>query len=118
MTIQECYEKMGGNYAEVVGRLRTDERVQKFLMLFMKDTSFQDLQHGIETNNVEEAFRAAHTLKGICGNLSLTKLLTIAEELTEALRGKPAVGPDVPPLYENAKAAYESIMQAIKDLAQ
>ena len=117
MTIQECYAAMGGNYYEVAGRLRTDERDQKFLMLFLKDTSFSDLTHGIETGNVEEAFRAAHTLKGICGNLSLTKLLTLAESLTEALRGKAAVGPDVAPLYAEAKEAYSTIMQAIQSLA-
>lgn len=118
MTIQECYEKMGGNYGEVVGRLRTDERVQKFLMLFLKDTSFSDLANGIETGNVELAFRAAHTLKGICGNLSLTKLLALSESLTEALRGKSEVGPDVAPLYAEAKEAYDTIIQAIQSLAQ
>ena len=118
MTVQECYAAMGGNYDEVVGRLRTDERVQKFLMLFLKDTSFSDLENGIRSGNVEEAFRAAHTLKGICGNLSLTKLLALAEELTEALRGKAAIGADVPPLFQTAKETYGVIMQAIRSLAQ
>ena len=118
MTIQECYAKMGGNYDEVVGRLRTDERVQKFLMLFMKDTSFSDLKANIESGNAPEAFRAAHTLKGICGNLSLTKLLELAESLTEALRNKSTIEPEVAPLYASAKEAYDEIIQAVSGLIQ
>ena len=31
MTIRECYDAMGGNYADVEGRLRTEERIKKFV---------------------------------------------------------------------------------------
>ena len=31
MTVKECYEAMGADYDDVMGRLRKDERVQKFL---------------------------------------------------------------------------------------
>ena len=36
----------------------------------------------------EEAFRAAHTLKGVSQNLSFTKLYRSSHEITEALRDK------------------------------
>jgi len=31
MTIQECYAAIGGDYNDVASRLRTDERIAKFL---------------------------------------------------------------------------------------
>ena len=117
MTIQECYAIMGGNYDEVVGRLRTDERVQKFLMLFMKDTSFQDLQHGIETGNVEEAFRAAHTLKGVCGNLSISRLGESSTALCEYLRENRVIDDKVQSMLKTVDADYELTISSIKQLS-
>ena len=32
MTIQECYKEMGADYEEVQGRLRTEERIKKFVL--------------------------------------------------------------------------------------
>ena len=116
MTVQSCYAAMGGDYADVFGRLRTDERIQKFLSLFLKDTSFSDLTVAVKGGHAEDAFRAAHTLKGICGNLSLTKLLNVIVELTEMLRGKTEVGQDVAMLLPTAQSAYEETVQAIHRL--
>ena len=36
----------------------------------------QRLMNSMETGNMDEAFRAAHTLKGVCQNLSITAQLT------------------------------------------
>ena len=74
MTVKECYEAMGGDYEDVMRRLRKDERVEKFLMKVLDDKSFQLLTDSMEAQNMDEAFRAAHTLKGICQNLSLNRL--------------------------------------------
>ena len=41
MTVKECYEKMGADYDSVMGRLRKDERVQKFLLKFLNDKSYE-----------------------------------------------------------------------------
>ncbi len=46
MTVKECYEQMGGNYDDVMSRLRTDERVIKFLGKVVSDTSFELLKIG------------------------------------------------------------------------
>ena len=40
----------------------------------------------MEEEKWEEAFRAAHTIKGVCQNLSFDALLSSAEPVTEALR--------------------------------
>lgn len=36
--------------------------------------------------NYEEAFRAAHTIKGVCQNLSFTVLLDSSSRMADALR--------------------------------
>ena len=86
MTIQECYDKMGGNYNDVISRLRKESLVEKFLVKFPDDPSYNELIASIEAIDVKTAFRAAHTLKGVCQNLGLTKLFTPVNEMTEAFR--------------------------------
>ena len=40
MTLQECYEALGGDYQDVISRLRSDRLVQKFVLKFLDDSSF------------------------------------------------------------------------------
>ncbi len=116
MTVRECYEEMGGNYEDVLSRLRTDERIVRFLGKVASDESFALLCKSIEEKNMEEAFRAAHTLKGICLNLSITKLQESASRLTEALRGKTEYNPAVLPLLEEVRKDYELTVGCIAQL--
>ncbi len=116
MTIQECYDIIGGNYGDIVSRLRTEERIARFLIKVADDKSFDLLKTSLEEHNMEEAFRAAHTLKGICLNLSLTRLYESASKLTEILRGRKDYGDDITPLYEKVKADYELAVENINKL--
>ena len=49
---------------------------------------FDDLSNALSEGNLDEAFDAAHALKGVLGNLSLTPLYEKASEITELLRAK------------------------------
>lgn len=113
MTIKECYEKMGGDYDDVMSRLRTDERVKKFLLKVVEDKSFDNLCECIASHNIEEAFRAAHTLKGVCLNLSVTRLYQSASAMTEALRGKTEYSADYESLLAKVKADYKLTVDCI-----
>jgi len=86
MTLKECYAAMGSNYEEVVARLCGERLVQKFMLRFLDDKSYDLLCTSMAEKNYEEAFRAAHTLKGICQNLAFTRLLKSSSEMSEALR--------------------------------
>ena len=88
MTIQECYAALGGDYEEVLNRLYSEALVRKFIGKFSSDPSFQLLSDSLKAGSYEEAFRAAHTLKGVSQNLSFTKLYHSSHEITEALRTK------------------------------
>ncbi len=52
------------------------------------DKNFDRLLAAVEGKNAKEAFEAAHALKGVMGNLSLTPIYAPLSKLTEALRGK------------------------------
>ena len=116
MTVKECYEIMKGDYDDVISRLRTDDRVKKFLSKVLSDPSFSQLCNALESKNIEEAFRAAHTLKGVCKNLSLTNLAYSASNLTEALRGRQDYGDDIEPLFTKVKKDYALTMACIQTL--
>ena len=66
MTVKECYEQMGADYEGVLGRLRSEVLIKKFAKKFLDDGSFRSLKDNLVQKNGEEAFRAAHTLKGVC----------------------------------------------------
>lgn len=88
MTVQEFYDEVGGDYNEIMSRLRTEDRIRKFAGMFTRDESYKTLVQSIDDGNVEEAFRAAHTMKGMCQNMAFTRLYQSSHEITEVLRGK------------------------------
>ncbi len=54
--------------------------------LLAKEPSFEKLQTALANGNLKEAFDAAHSLKGVLGNLALTPLFNPVNEMTELLR--------------------------------
>ena len=118
MTVKECYEVFGGNYEEVLNRLRADDRIMRFLKMALNDGSYQLLIDSIDTNNADEAFRAAHTLKGVCGNLSITKLGESSSALCEYLREKRVIDDTVLAMLPKVKEDYELTINSIKQLIQ
>ena len=86
MTIQECYKKMDADYEDVFHRLPRESMIRKFALMFLNDDSYPKLEQSLKEGNAQEAFRAAHTLKGVCQNLGFTNLYPPVYELTEVLR--------------------------------
>ena len=114
MTLKECYAALGGDYDEAMGRLRSERLVQKFVLKFLNDGSYQLLLDSLAAGDRDEAFRAAHTIKGVCANLAFNTLLDSSEALTEALRdGRPAQAGEED-LIARVKADYDRAYQAIQ----
>lgn len=116
MTIQECFAAFEGNYESALSRLRKETTVQKFIFKFLNDPSYDTLIHSMETNDLEEAFRAAHTLKGVCQNLSFDRLYESSSHLTEALRARNLS--EAAPLLEQVAADYQMTVSAIRTLKE
>ena len=112
MTLSECYAALGGDYEEVLGRLRTESLVQKFVLKFPSDPSFRLLEDSLSAENWSEAFRGAHTIKGVCQNLSIDKLQASSSRLCESLRG--GYTPEADALAEEVRADYARTTAAIQ----
>ena len=80
MTMQECYKAIGGNYEAVLGRLHSEALIQRFTLKFFEDQSYLQLKQALENKNYEDAFRSAHTLKGVCQNLSFDRLYEVSDK--------------------------------------
>lgn len=112
MTLQECYAAMSGNYEDAIGRLRSERLVQKFVLKFLADGSYDLLRQSLEEKNYEEAFRAAHTIKGVCQNLSMDRLQSSSSRLCEALRN--GYTPEADALAEEVAEDYRLTVAAIQ----
>ena len=107
MTLQECYAAMGGDYEGVMGRLRSERMVQKFVLKFLADGSYDLLLSSAAAADWQEAFRAAHTF---------SRLYESSSELSEAMRdGKPLADPA---LLERVKEDYAATAGAIRALQE
>ena len=63
-----------------------------------KDPNFEKLEIALAMEEPDDAFEAAHALKGVLGNLALTPLFEPANEMCELLRGRTEM--DYDPLLE------------------
>ena len=86
--LERFYAEIGSDARPVLERFGRDpERTKRFLRGFVADGSFEALTEALKGNKAEAAFRAAHTLKGICLNLGFDRLFERASLVTERLRG-------------------------------
>ena len=77
----------GANVDEGLGRCFGNEEFYLKLVNMIKDNQdFDKLKIALTDHNFKEAFEAAHALKGVLGNLSLTPMYEPVSEITELLR--------------------------------
>lgn len=81
-------EAAGFKVEEAMKRFMNSEQLWiKFLKKFKADPSYGELVKAMEEKDAVKAFEAAHTLKGITGNLALSRFNDLVSEQTEYLRG-------------------------------
>ncbi len=114
MTVKECYDALGGNYDEILGRFRNEDRIRRFAGKFLSDPSYDNLIKALEEGNMDEAFRASHTIKGVSQNLSFTKLYESSHELTELIRSGQT--DHLENALKQVKEDYERTVAAVKQL--
>ena len=95
-------------------RLRNNALIIKLVKKFESDQSYAELKQGLADKDVEKAFRAAHTLKGICLNLGFSQLTEDVVNITEILRAGKLEGTDE--LFSKIQTTYENTVSEIKKL--
>ena len=114
MTVRECYEELGCDFDKVLSRLVSEALVKKFALKFLDDPSFGQLKTALADKDAETAFRAAHTLKGVCLNLGFDELYEVSAEITEKLRGRETAGSEE--LFQKVSQKYQKTVTAIQGL--
>lgn len=121
---EQLKQKLEENGADVEGTLHrfmgNGALFLKFLLKFKDDQNFVLLRNSIERKDYEEAFKAAHTLKGVSANLGLTPICDSASKLTELLRGKAASEIEVDKVIQEKEAliaAYDLFIKIIEENA-
>ncbi len=117
MTVKECYAALKADYEGTISRFMGNEGlVKKFALKFLKDGNCDLLEKSLAQEDYETAFRAAHTLKGVCMNLGFTKLAEASHDITEALRG--GKKPEDDQLMEEVMAEYQRTVETIRTLEE
>lgn len=115
MTIRECYKLFDGDFEDVLSRLIDDARIEKFSLRFLDVTEYNELIEAMAKQDWNNAFLAAHTLKGVSLNLGFSRLAKIDAELTEVLR--PRQVDDVAhanQLLEQVTVEYNKVCDALR----
>ncbi len=113
MTQRECYALMGANYEEILLRLKTEERIDKYLNMFLQDESLEQLEHLLSEEKFKEAFIIVHTLKSVTANLAFTELTAITAKVTDQLR-QPETYTKAASMLPELKDSYEKAKSAIR----
>lgn len=114
MTLQEFYTRIGSSYDAVFARIPSEMMIRKFTKMYLQDNSLQLLNDSIAQEYWNDAFRAAHTLKGVAANLGFDTLQETASQLTELLRGgRPLT--DFP-LLEQVRSAHQQVVDGLQML--
>ena len=116
MNIAEFYQSLGVNVNDVLNRLRNEGLIKKYLLKFAEDSSFSDLEKAISEKNYQNAFRAAHTIKGICLNLELRSLSGPSVELTELLRSGAPQEDILVNAFREFAAVYRYVVEKLAEL--
>ncbi len=87
MTLQECYEAIGGDYEATMGRMMNKESlVKKIVLMFLRDPNHEKMVNFLAEGDCAAASAASHTLKGASLNLGFDKLGELSHQVTELLR--------------------------------
>ena len=115
MIIKECYYHMGADYEGVLRRIGKEDLLLRFLCRLLEEDSYASLQKALDAGDTEAAFRAAHSLKGICMNMGLTLLCRSSSALAEELRdGK--ITPAATSLFDQVTQDYQTMVRNTKEL--
>ena len=116
---KEALLRAGVNLDEAMERfMGNEELLLRFLKKFSNDPSYQSLKKAMDEKNYKEAFEAAHALKGVCGNLSISKLFELVCKEVELLRGSNAEEKqaEIEQCHLEVVAEYERVIVELENL--
>lgn len=106
---KEQFVAYGADYEGTMQRFMGNEAMyMKFLGMLFQDDNLQKLGDAICAGDLAGAFAAAHTLKGVVGNMGLTPLYQAVCAIVEPLRNGER-REDYPALYEAVQQEFQRV---------
>ena len=87
--------------------------LDRFLTKFLADTNYEALVRAVAGGDHAAALTASHTLKGVCGNLSMEALFSLLTCQVQALRAGDHAAADA--MMPDISAAYGAVVRAIRE---
>lgn len=116
MTVEECYMMLNADYQEVLSRLLKEERIEKYLNIFIDSGYYRTFEACLRSENWPEAFRAVHNLKGVSLTLGFKELYNASDALCEELRDCVRPRTDIREMVKKLQNEYNKVMDALKML--
>lgn len=109
---REELEAAGVDVEDALARVLGNEALlEQLLQVYARDASVADLARAVEAGDAQGARAAAHALKGVAANLSMTALSDLAARMLELLHAGDLAG--ARSLMEQVRAAHERVLAAI-----
>lgn len=88
-TLLQQLQELGAETEQTVLRFSNHVEIyQKYLLKFPEEPTMQHLKTAMQQKNYISAQKAAHTLKGLAGNLGLLPIFDIAADLSDTLKSE------------------------------
>ena len=101
------FEAYGADYAATMERFLGNEAMYlRFFDMLFQDESMRKLGDALHAGDTANAFAAAHTLKGVAGNMGLTPLYRAICAIVEPLRAGER-SEDYPALYAAIEEEFQ-----------
>lgn len=113
LTIKKLKD-FGADTDEGLGRCYGNEALYLRLVgMIPAEANFDKLQSSLQSGDLDGAFEAAHALKGVLGNLSLTPMFEVCSEMTELLRARTEM--DYTPLLQDLLTKRDTLSALCAD---
>jgi len=110
-SLQEAGMDVDGALERLMG---SETLLDRLLNMFLDDTNYGRLQAAVDHRDLESALAASHTLKGMCGNLSMTLLFDLLTRQVALFRADDWAGGAG--LMPEIAAAYDRLSSVIKQI--
>ena len=112
MLTMEDLKAFGADTDEGLARCLGNEAFYlKMVGMGIVDERFENLGPVLKEGDLDQAFEMVHALKGVLGNLALTPIYNVINEMTEKLRAREKA--DYMPLYDEMMEKRAKLLELI-----
>lgn len=114
MTVKELYNTIHGDYDRAISVMMMDDFIKRMLTKFVQSDSSNELFKAYENKDYQGVFFAAHSIKGVAGNLALTSLFDKIVPIVEGTRDYNNPSANIDKDIEDYRNEYQFVISQLK----